>query len=196
MGMDRRKILAGQTVGVILCGGKSLRMGQDKSGLRLKDTTLLEVTRQHLAAVTDAVFTAGKDGCDFVDAYKDKGPAMALFSLLEQAEIEDGARLLCMPVDMPLCSSVCLQAALDASRRAGTSVYAMNAVMPLVLRYSEDGFRQLQERVSDSKSLSLRGLLSCFNGEAVDLQSFGNELMNVNDPDDWAQLQAMAGQQD
>ena len=196
MGMGRRKILTGQTVGVILCGGKSSRMGQDKSCLRLGDTTLLEVTRQHLAAVTSDVVTAGKDGCDFVDAYEDKGPAMALFSLLEQADIEDGARLLCMPVDMPLCSSACLQATLDASRRNDKSVYAQDAVMPLVLRFSSDGYRQLQERVSGNHSLSLRGLLSCFDGEAADLQAFGNELMNVNDPDDWAQLQARANQQD
>ena len=188
MGVGRLKILNNQTTGVILCGGKSSRMGRDKSRLKLGGSTLLDVTRQRLSMVTDNVFTAGREDCDFIDTYKDKGPAMALFSLLEQADVEDGARLLCMPVDMPLGSVACLQAALDACRTANCSVYALDAVMPLVLLYSEEGFRQLQQRTEENASLSLRGLLHCFNGQAVDLQRFGNELMNVNDPDDWAKI--------
>lgn len=154
MGLVRHKILSDQLVGIILCGGKSSRMGRDKSRLILDGQTLLESTRERLAVVTEKVFTAGREDCDFVDTYRDKGPAMALFSMLEQAQPQDGARFLIMPVDMPLCTPACLQEVLDASLQRDKSIYTKHAVMPMVIRFTETGFTALQQCVRNRESNS------------------------------------------
>ena len=110
---------------------------------------------------------------------------MALFSMLGQARIQDDARLLVMPVDMPLCTVSCLQAILQESRQRETSVYTSDAIMPLVICYSQQGMNNLKQCVKDQSSLSLRRLLNCFGCEAVALPQFANELTNVNNHDDW-----------
>ncbi|MDO6475782.1 molybdenum cofactor guanylyltransferase [Alteromonas sp. 1_MG-2023] len=188
MGLDRREILSHETAGLVLCGGKSSRMGRDKSRLTLNGLTLLDTTRQTMSGVCEMVYTLGKTDCDFTDLYEDKGPAMALFSMLGQARIQDGARLLVMPVDMPLCTVSCLQAILQESRQRESSVYTSDAIMPLVICYSQQGMNNLKQCVKEQPSLSLRRLLNCFGCEAVALPQFADELMNVNNPDDWQQV--------
>ena len=48
--------------------------------------------------------------------------------------------------------------------------------------------KNLKQCVKEQSSLSLRRLLNCFGCEAVDLPQFADELMNVNNPDDWQKV--------
>ncbi len=98
------------TAGLILCGGKSSRMGQDKARLRFGPRTLLEIALERMGRVAGPVavsLAAGADGDELPagvlvarDGERERGP---LQGLLEGFRLLGGhaERVIVMPVDMP-----------------------------------------------------------------------------------------------
>lgn len=92
----------GEVTGVVLAGGKSLRMGCDKAGLAFRGRSLLD----HML---DLLAQGGSDPCVvsgqyagypcIPDAFRDGGP---IAGILAVAEALPGRRLLFVPIDMPL----------------------------------------------------------------------------------------------
>ncbi len=118
---------AARTGGLILCGGRSSRMGADKASLRFGDATLLDLALRHMAQVADEIaISFAADGepptplhplppmpVEWVrdnEAYR--GP---LFGLLHGFRELAGhtERLVVMPVDMPFLNSAWLRRLLD-----------------------------------------------------------------------------------
>ena len=98
----------------VLAGGKSVRMGQDKSSLVLGNNTLLERAvslLQHVGA--ELVLIGGAPGLNSVpDLLPHCGPPGGLYSLLDHIKHNyglDGSPLLLIPVDMPLLGVSTLQ---------------------------------------------------------------------------------------
>lgn len=93
-----------QLVGVVLAGGQSARMGEDKAGLVWKGHTLLEHAESTLrAAGCDPVLVSGRpdQANGFADSREHAGPAHALLDALDQLP-DDARGFLAIPVDMPL----------------------------------------------------------------------------------------------
>ncbi len=94
--------MPGEVTGVVLAGGKSLRMGRDKAGLAFRGRSLLD----HML---DLLAQGGSDSCVVSglypgyrcirDAAPDGGP---IAGILAVAEALPGRRLLFVPIDMPL----------------------------------------------------------------------------------------------
>ncbi len=87
------------TAGVILNGGQSSRMGQDKSLLTIQGISLLEHSKNTLkAAGLDDVFVSGSGGIP--DRIQNAGPLSGIHAALYK--LEEFNSLVFIPVDMPL----------------------------------------------------------------------------------------------
>lgn len=91
---------------VILCGGKSTRMGQDKAGLLIGKKTFLQQIEENVSGA-DEVLLSVKDRLDYPeimarhieDLEQDRGPLMGLYSALKECSHE---RVWVISCDMPL----------------------------------------------------------------------------------------------
>lgn len=78
---------------VILCGGKSSRMGFDKCKIKIKDKFLIEIIGEQLEEVFDDIILISNDVSKFtamkyksqVDIIPDSGPMGAIYSALKYA---------------------------------------------------------------------------------------------------------------
>ncbi len=120
-------ILAGRRsdlTGVVLCGGRSVRMGADKASLRLSDTTLLERAAAALSSLARETLLACGSSERYadlgfplaLDACEDGGPLAGLEAGLARARTEWLAALAC---DMPRAEARVFEALLARARERG-----------------------------------------------------------------------------
>lgn len=122
----------GKVAGIILAGGKSSRMGTSKALLRYHGVCLIDHMRNVLmdAGIADVYISGIVPGYDGLpDRYAYQGPALAMRDLLSDFESRY-ARLLFIPVDMPLIGAQVLQDLL----LAGGSVYYRDYPLPACLK--------------------------------------------------------------
>ena len=92
---------------VVLAGGKSSRMGQDKALMKMSGKTMIQHVVDNLAKVFDEVFISGNRSGDPVpmnvikDRYEQKGPMEGIRSALEHCQ-ED---IFVCSCDMPFVST-------------------------------------------------------------------------------------------
>jgi molybdenum cofactor guanylyltransferase len=184
-------------VGVVLAGGKSSRMGQDKALLHYQGSTLLARAIVVLeTAGAKEVLVSGREHPQGVpDLLPHCGPPGAILSLLswlEQQQRLDAASLLLIPVDMPLLTAATVRQLL-ASAEAGRGAHFSGEVFPCVLPASLMLLTHLRVLFATAQHLggqrSLRALLKFC--DAVDVPSTGiaaSEFSNVNTPTEWQAL--------
>ena len=115
------------TTGVVLCGGRSVRMGRDKSLLEIGGRTLLERAIAVFDGIADEVLLAcGPAGryADLgrplvLDAFPDGGPLAGLEAGLRRAKTEWIAALAC---DMPRVEPSIFGELLERAERDGLDV--------------------------------------------------------------------------
>lgn len=101
-----KSILVDNVTGVILAGGKSSRMGVDKSLLKIDDVTLIERCYELMKSVFTKVVISTNDPAqfDFVntvkvkDTYQDFGPLSGIYSTLKFLNMK---KVFILSVDMP-----------------------------------------------------------------------------------------------
>lgn len=185
-----------KTVGFVLCGGASSRMGEDKSKLVFEGKTLLTRARHTLEPVCDDVYTVGRKGTDVIDDKPLAGPAWAILSAMQTLDRQTAMRVVVLPVDMPLCQTKVIRTLLDASEASNTSVFAEGYLMPLVLQTDPKGLTKISRVCAKEQSLSVRYLLSLFGSQPVAMKGFSNTIfMNVNSKQDWQNLQKVCQNQ-
>lgn len=190
--------------GVIMAGGRSSRMGEDKAALQLDGVTLLERTSALLKeAGADVVLVSGRpqltDG--FSDLFPNCGPPGAVLSTLHwlrQKHGLDGSMLLFLPVDMPLLEKTTLLELLDASRSVQGCHYERQ-VFPCTMRASEPLYAHLQEKFQLGQEpggrRSMKAILGWLDARRLPVDSAREtQFLNANTPEDWAQVQALWAQ--
>lgn len=102
-----------EVTGIILAGGKSSRIGQDKGLLQLGGKTLAEIAIGHLSAVCSEVIISAnspdyqKFGLHIVaDIFTDIGPISGLFSAISASKTEVN---LILSVDLPFVNAQLLE---------------------------------------------------------------------------------------
>ncbi|TVQ84548.1 MAG: molybdenum cofactor guanylyltransferase [Micavibrio sp.] len=186
--MPRRRtgrIATDRIAGIVLAGGKSSRMGENKALLRYGDATLLDhmITQLQKTGISEIFVSGEYDGyrCipDAPDTEKFAGPAVAIRNILQQlqqAEAEtafdfDGAVF--VPVDMPLLSPEALDYLLQYEDGAYFAGQPLPACFPL-------------PAVTDGAAKSMRGLLRENNITEKELpQQFFRDMLNANTPEEW-----------
>lgn len=186
--------------GVILAGGRSSRMGEDKAALELDGIALLERTALLLKdAGADVVLTSGRpqltDG--FPDLFPNCGPPGAVLSTLHwmrQHHGLDGSLLLFLPVDMPLLETSTVLELVEAGREVAGCHYERQ-VFPCTMKATEQLYGHLQQEFRQGQEpggrRSMKAILTWLDARSLPVDAAREpQFLNANTPEDWAQVQA------
>ncbi|MEI6897344.1 MAG: molybdenum cofactor guanylyltransferase [Psychromonas sp.] len=178
-------------VGIVLAGGLSSRMGQDKAQLLLAEQTLLVRSVALLSALRFSdVFVSGQyHGFQCIEDIKPSlGPIGGLHACVESFYRQYEAMFI-LPVDMPLISANECQYLLQQFTHYPQGVFYEQAIFPMILPLT----RALKEYLSEAldsehnKQRSLYRLLRTFNLESINYPKEACfRFKNSNTPGDWA----------
>lgn len=195
--------------GVVLAGGLSSRMGQDKALLPCLDAdSPYKNQLQRSAAIMEQLKNKGDIsqwvisrreplnlGFPFetqfiADTIAEKGPLGAIYTLLAEVK-NDSDFILLLPVDLPLLTASDLVPLIEMALSETTACYYQQHFLPLLLPVNDEIFEYVREQVIHSDgNLSIRGLLKEFPSQAVpydeEVQKF---LTNANTPEQWQAIQ-------
>ena len=172
---------------LILAGGRSQRMGQDKSALQRPDgmTQLDYLIRLAKALNADRILVnhahpAVTEPVSVIrDRFTDKGPLAGIHAAT--TELQNGDRLLVLPCDMPALTTSSLQPLLNAPACACFEHYPL----PCVLTISTALTSLLEALLNNEESdLSVKHLLSSVNASNLRPESEPS-LINTNTPTQW-----------
>lgn len=172
-------VTKGSVAGVILNGGKSTRMGQDKSTLVYANNTLLEHSRQlFIDAGIKNIYVSGEQGIK--DQISNKGPLAGILASLEYLHNYDF--VLFIPIDMPLLNKkiICeLQ-----TQKMASLVHFDGNNLPLILENNEH-IRNLIKQQIQSGALSLYQLFKAIKATCIINNHQKKLFTNTNSPKEW-----------
>lgn len=179
--------------GVVLAGGKSNRMGIDKSLLKFKGTTLIQRIIDEHKKLVENVFVIGKESGQFQNArgIKDNieniGPMGGLYTALSQIKAN---WYLISPCDMPFLNFTELKIILDeASKSEYQAIIAESekGLEPLVAAYNSEVYPIIKNNIENG-NYAIRSLFEKLNIKFLQFneQIFEKDIFfNINYPDDY-----------
>lgn len=171
---------------VILNGGKSSRMGTDKSQLVIEGKTLLERAIELLAPICEQLYISGhvpqNNLPTLPDFAKDIGPMGGIMGALESLTHHD--RILFIPVDMPFLTQDTLRKLITSSIAFPSVLVDMRgAPIPVVAVFSQESGKVFRDFIQ-SGNYGLQMALRKMKYNAV-MASDARECMNINTPEDF-----------
>lgn len=166
-----------QTRGVILAGGRSTRMGQDKALIEYRGISFLEHAKQLLAKLpVDDITILGRpdDPKGIADKENFQGPAVSLQDWVEQQD--KPFRAIVIPVDMPFLTADPLQYLLHQQ----TAAYFDDLYLPFTGIFDDS----VQTRVFRMKDLLRQLDAKCLAPK----EKWTKQLVNINKTEDLARL--------
>lgn len=176
--------------GVVLAGGLSTRMGEDKAQLTIKQQSLITRSVELLRSVAlDEVFVSGDyPNYDCItDIHPQLGPLSGIHACVE-ALSEHYEALFILPVDMPLLTKDEGTFLIDKFSGLTQGVYYQDATFPMILPINQPLKDYLSETLTsrDKKQRSLYRLLTACKATPI---SYSTELAyrfeNTNTPEQW-----------
>lgn len=159
--------------GVVLAGGRSSRMGQDKALLDCNGQKLLDhmIALLEQTGLSDIYVSGTFEGYDCIpDSAQHQGPARAMQDVLEN--LSDYAGVVFVPVDMPFLNAEVLGTLLEQDQGG----YFEGAPLPVFIK----------QPCPNTTAASVREFLSILDVPSVALPSgFKKIMINVNTPEDW-----------
>ncbi|MBL1383260.1 MAG: molybdenum cofactor guanylyltransferase [Colwellia sp.] len=199
-----------ECVGVVLAGGLSSRMGQDKAQLVRNNNSMLAFSKQILADAGVTRIVVSGDNYDVPDTVKESGPVGGIASVLSR--FPQAKSLLILPVDLPLMTASVLaklringELSQKATHFAGHNIplyLPNNAYVELFLKqaFSSKNVQSVSSTGANSdanistnknarfknKGPSIKALLTQIPHQAIAC-SDAKMLFNTNTPDEWQQ---------
>ncbi|TKH45657.1 molybdenum cofactor guanylyltransferase [Paenibacillus terrae] len=195
--------------GIIVAGGRSSRMGQDKALLEIQGATMLERVADALAPVTERVIVVTRDGQGYgsisvenvPDVYPGKGPLSGIHAGLSASRTEWGIVIACdMPFVQPKVLHVLLAVTEKWAKLQGTTETALQAVIssvdgrihPLLAVYHQSVLPSAEECLRSGR-LRLTDWLDKLNvryAKVEDLPGVSEDIwhkaaFNMNNPQDY-----------
>lgn len=175
-------VMITHTVGALLAGGSSTRMGRDKAKLVVAGVTFLDRIHTTLCDVFTEVIVCGgsvvpTDGVLIADEKPGEGPLGGLLSALDTAR---GRPVFIVPVDVPMLTTSIVRsiAEPEAAGVAARIASVDGRDQPLVGVYGLDVAKLARSRLRSGRR-SVSGLLDGI--ESVERVEFSSkELFNVN----------------
>lgn len=191
-------------LGVVLAGGLSSRMGQDKAQLSRNNASMLEFSKQVLSDSGINHIVVSGDNYDVPDKVKQNGPVGGILSVLSKHP--RAKSLLILPVDLPFMTATTLNDLRLKGELNQKATYFEGHNIPLYLpnnAYLELFLSQVFSNIetatnSDSceesrfssqsgkKGPSIKALLKQVPHQAI-RSSDANTLFNTNTPQEWQQ---------
>jgi molybdopterin-guanine dinucleotide biosynthesis protein A len=180
---------------LLLAGGNSSRMGQDKRQLKHEGKTLLEKALKLLEmSDADEILISGDvqgHECiqDMVPGCGPLGGLHAALHFMQEQGVLDEALLLVIPVDMPLLQVDTLTRLVDGIGNGDSCRYEKE-VFPCVFKASSMLLEHLDDLLADSTELggmrSMKALLEFGNPVTLEAASVpSSTFLNLNNPQDW-----------
>jgi len=165
---------------LILAGGQSSRMGQDKAQLCLNGQTLLTHMQQLASAsgASELLLSRNQPG-GIQDVYQRSGPLAGILAALEHCTTP---LLLVLPIDTPLLSSISLKRLLQQASASHHAAHFAQSPLPCVLPVTAE-LKALIARQLQQSQRSVKALLAQLHAIAVAAPA--TELLNTNTPQDW-----------
>jgi molybdopterin-guanine dinucleotide biosynthesis protein A len=183
--------------GIVLAGGKSSRMGSDKSKMVLNGKTLIEYSIEALRPLCETVVISSNNsiydytGCEvWADELPDGSPMIGIYSCLKRSLTETNIILSC---DMPLINKLLLEYLLSSSKDFDITVpiHGNNLIEPLcgiykkscidVLKgFIDNGNYRLNEFIRSASHLLVNV------GQSTDFPE--SLFSNINTPDDFRKI--------
>ena len=172
---------------LVLAGGQSQRMGQDKALLMRPDgVTQLDFTLTLARALSDRMPllshpSAGvrNDVVPVEDEFFQKGPLGGIHAALHH--LNNSEILLVLPADMPLLNTRTLQPLLSA----GANAFFEHHPLPCVISVTDSTRHYLEQTLSAINSdLSLKSFLKACDAESIPVQE-KEKLISTNTPEQW-----------
>ncbi|HEY4755649.1 MAG TPA: molybdenum cofactor guanylyltransferase [Ignavibacteriaceae bacterium] len=187
--------------GIILSGGKSSRMGENKSLLKIGNKTIIERIVELMKDIfsENIIITNTPDEYKFLqlplyeDIYKWKGPLAGIHSGLTYSKTEKNFVISC---DTPLMTKEMIQYIVNfQTRKPIVFCRAAGYHQPLVGVYKKQIIIEIEKFLSDNDETtdkSFHHFLKKVNAEIIDPQDllfYKDELFfNVNSPDDYTTI--------
>ncbi|GAA5139003.1 molybdenum cofactor guanylyltransferase [Thalassotalea piscium] len=178
-----------RTLGVVLAGGLSSRMKQDKASLQRNHQTMLEFSRSTLEKCdVDDIVISGSN-YQVKDAYINLGPLAGIFSVIKQCP---ASALLIMPVDLPLITPEILMQLKLVGELSNKACSYKDHPLPLYLPVNSFVELFIQQALSKNslieKGPSIRQLFKAIPHQEIN-QPDQSCLFNTNTPEQWQQAQ-------
>ena len=190
----------GNVAAAVLVGGRSTRMGEDKSRLTFGGTALATRIAGSLAGLFEDVMLVGGDPPPEAPGRRvpdGDGPPCALRGLVAALEAAKTERLLVVATDLPFASPALWLALLAAPAAEAVVAAPASGPQPLCAVYRVTPvLERARERLAANR-LALRGLLDTLDVFALEadtlaaLDPSGRALMNLNTPEDRAAAEAL-----
>lgn len=175
-------------VGLVLAGGRSSRMGEDKALMRVGGHTLLERSLSVLrAAGAERVAISGTRAGGIPDRWPEAGPVGGIASAVDG--LPDGEWLV-IPVDMPRLHEDVLRPLLAASSSAAVSWQGHPLPMRLTMNAAT---REVLARVMalTGRERSVFALQERLGAARLPLDGIDTRyLLNCNTPQEWREVNA------
>lgn len=171
-------------IGVVLAGGRSLRMKQDKAALTHpinKHQSFLDFAIDQLMKVNcDKVIVSGERFGGVPDRFENMGPLAGIYSVIDG--LWDN-RFLIIPVDMPLLDHDILAELVDVSNDHA-NVYFKQSQFPMLIT-ADDSVKNYLRGVLSNESAD-RSIKSFFQaiGACSMVCSQPEKLLNANTPEE------------
>ena len=182
----------GDVIGVVLAGGRSQRMGEDKRFLCFAGKTLLEHAKLSLGKLQlRSVLVSSADIKNTVeDQQPGQGPLGGMMSVFSQYAKPDIRGFLFVPVDMPLLTGEVLFEIAKQGLDSRVPVCFKQQYLPLYLPNISGVAEQITIALEQHNG-AVRRLISGLNGKQLDVtehQTKQNIFINLNRPQDWNEL--------
>lgn len=200
----------GENVGVILAGGRSSRMGENKAAMLFAGKPLLGRVLARVSVAVDETMVIGPESLHSLvpsvrvvgDLTPGIGPLGGLYAALTSTL---APRIFLVACDMPFVQPSLVRAMLAASvANQNAEVITLGArqrLQPLHAVYTQ-GCLPAVERALASEDHSLRTLLAHLNVLTLDAETVRREdpqglsTFNINTPEDWQEALRLAAPQD
>ncbi len=200
-------------IGLVLAGGQSRRMGQDKALMRYQGRTLIDNASLLLQSASCDKVLISRNAPGFLnDKIEDAGPLSGVHAVLDalsQFDNHNGnpCELLVLPVDMPQMTPELLRILVSRGREAEKACYVEKRFLPFYLPVTQDTKALLANYLVEQSKRRVVGFLEILNAVSLkeaDLKKAarkdesdnkkrlanmsnedGVEWLNVNTPGDW-----------
>ena len=200
-------------IGLVLAGGQSRRMGQDKALMRYQGRTLIDNASLLLQSASCDKVLISRNAPGFLnDRIEDAGPLSGVHAVLDalsQSDNHNGnpCELLVLPVDMPQMTPELLRILVSRGREAEKACYVEKRFLPFYLPVTQDTKALLANYLVEQKKRRVVGFLEILNAVSLkegDLKKIarkdesdnkkrlanmsnedGVEWLNVNTPGEW-----------
>jgi molybdopterin-guanine dinucleotide biosynthesis protein A len=187
-----------EVTGIVLAGGRSKRMGEDKSLMRLNGKTMIEFSIDALKPLCSKVIISSKQsiydftGCQvWHDEIENQAPIIGIYSCLKRSETDVNIILSC---DVPLISKELLEFLLanSADHEITVPIHDNGMIEPLCGIYKKSATGILKVCI-DEGNFSMQDCILKASNILVKIDNLsmyfpGNQFKNINTPADFKDL--------